>query len=60
MERKGQKAIIIGKQGAKLKEIGTTARLDLEKVFNCKVFLGLWVKVETGWSDDESVIGRLM
>lgn len=38
MERKGQKAIIIGKQGAKLKEIGTTARLDLEKVFNCKVF----------------------
>ncbi|MEK6731443.1 MAG: GTPase Era [Pseudomonadota bacterium] len=60
VERKGQKAIIIGKQGAKLKEIGTTARLDLEKVFNCKVFLGLWVKVETGWSDDESVIGRLM
>ncbi len=60
VERQGQKAIIIGKQGAKLKEIGTKARMDLEKVFNCKVFLGLWVKVKTGWSDDEDAVGRLV
>lgn len=58
VDRPGQKAIIIGKQGKKLKEIGRQARLDLEKLFNCKIFLSLWVKVKSGWSDDEAFIQR--
>ncbi|MDX1811786.1 MAG: GTPase Era [Gammaproteobacteria bacterium] len=52
VERKGQKAILIGKQGSKLKEIGKQARIDMEKLFDQKVFLQLWVKVKEGWSDD--------
>ena len=52
VERQGQKRIVIGKQGAVLKEIGRQARLDMEKQFGTKVFLQLWVKVREGWSDD--------
>ena len=52
VERKGQKAIIIGKKGANLKIIGTQAREDMETLFEHKVFLQLWVKVKEGWSDD--------
>ncbi len=52
VERKGQKSILIGKQGQKLKEIGRQARLDMEKLFGQKVYLQLWVKVKEGWSDD--------
>lgn len=52
VERKGQKAIIIGKKGENLKLIGTQAREDMEKLFDHKVFLQLWVKVKEGWSDD--------
>lgn len=52
VERDGQKAIIIGKNGEKLKEVGTIARTDLEKFFGSKIFLELWVKVKGGWSDD--------
>ena len=52
VERKGQKAIIIGKKGANLKIIGTQAREDMEKLYDNKVFLQLWVKVKEGWSDD--------
>ena len=47
-EREGQKAILIGKQGASLKKIGTAARLQIEKVLNTKVFLELFVKVRVG------------
>lgn len=53
VERRAQKAIVIGKQGEKLKEIGTKARVDLETFFNKKVFLRTWVKVKSGWSDDK-------
>lgn len=53
VERNTQKAMIIGKQGQKLKEIGQQARLDMEKQFDIKVFLQLWVKVKSGWADDE-------
>lgn len=53
VERPGQKIIIVGKKGDKIKRIGTMARGDLEKKFKCQVFLGLWVKVKTGWSDNK-------
>jgi GTPase len=59
VERPGQKAILIGDHGEKLKEIGTLARLDMEKRFEHKVFLQLWVKVKSGWSDDERALRSL-
>ena len=54
VERTGQKAIVIGKGGELLKEIGRAARLDLKQHFGRPVHLELWVKVREGWSDDES------
>ncbi len=56
VERPGQKAIVIGKQGAMLKKVGTDARRDMEILFDNKVFLQLWVKVKEGWSDNESAL----
>ena len=55
-ERDGQKAILIGKQGATLKKIGTAARLQIEKLLNTKVFLELFVKVQAGWRDSRQFI----
>jgi GTP-binding protein Era len=55
-ERTGQKAILIGKQGATLKKIGTAARLQIEKLLNTKVFLELFVKVQAGWRDSNQFI----
>ncbi|MDH5730070.1 MAG: GTPase Era, partial [Gammaproteobacteria bacterium] len=52
VEREGQKAILIGKGGERLKRIGKHARLDMEKVLSRKVFLQLWVRVKSGWSND--------
>jgi len=52
VEKEGQKAILIGKGGERLKDIGRHARLAMQKTFGCKVWLGLWVKVREGWSDD--------
>jgi len=51
VEREGQKAIIIGKQGAMLKHIGTRARQQIERILGVKVFLELFVKVREGWRD---------
>lgn len=59
VERDGQKAIVIGEGGQKLKTIGKAARLDMEKLFDSKVMLTLWVKVKGGWSDDERALKSL-
>jgi len=53
VERDGHKAMIIGERGERLKRIGTEARQELEKLMDCKVFLELWVKVRSGWADDQ-------
>lgn len=59
VEREGQKAIIIGKQGSMLKAIGSAARIDIEKLLNTKVFLALWVKVRKNWRDDDRLLREL-
>ncbi|MBO9492624.1 GTPase Era [Thalassotalea sp. G20_0] len=59
VERAGQKAIVIGDRGARLKKIGQEARKDMEHMFDSKVMLNLWVKVKAGWSDDERALKSL-
>ena len=59
VEREGQKKIIIGEKGKRLKSIGQQARLDMERLFDSKVMLTLWVKVRSGWSDDERALRSL-
>ena len=54
VERDSHKAMVIGDKGERLKRIGTEARQELEKLMGAKVFLELWVKVRTGWADDEA------
>lgn len=58
VERTSQKAIVIGKAGERLKEIGRLARLDMNKLLGKHVHLVLWVKVKEGWSDDESALRK--
>ena len=55
-ERQSQKAIIIGKQGAMLKKIGSNARYELEQMLDAKVNLKLWVKVRKDWRDSDFMI----
>ncbi len=59
VERNGQKKILIGDKGARIKLIGTEARIDMEKLFEMKIMLKLWVKVKSGWSDDERALRSL-
>jgi GTP-binding protein Era len=54
VEREGHKAMVIGDKGERLKRIGTEARQELEKLMDAKVFIELWVKVRSGWADDEA------
>lgn len=56
VERDGQKAIVIGKGGARLKDISTRARQQMERLFGARVFLETWVRVRAGWSDDEAAL----
>ena len=59
VERDGQKKIIIGDGGARMKKIGQEARLDMQKLLGSKIMLNLWVKVKRGWSDDERALNSL-
>ncbi len=54
VERDMHKAMVIGQKGAKLKEISTQARLDMEKLFGGPVYLEVWIKVKSGWADNEA------
>ena len=59
VEREGQKRIVIGSKGSRLRLIGQEARQEMEKMFERKVMLKLWVKVKSGWSDDERALRSL-
>lgn len=59
VERQGQKIIIIGKKGARLKKIGMQARREIEKRVGTKVFLRLWVKVKENWTDNDKALRGL-
>lgn len=59
VERLGQKKMVVGKAGEKIKRIGREARLDMEELFGRKVYLETWVKVKSGWADDERALRSL-
>ncbi len=59
VDREAHKAMLIGKNGEKLKEMATQARLDMERLFDGKVFLEVFVKLRSGWADDERVLRSL-
>ena len=59
VDREGHKGIVIGKGGATLKRIATEARQDMERLFDGKVFLEIFVKVKSGWTDDERLLKSL-
>ena len=59
VEKDGQKAILIGKKGARLKQIGIDARKDIEALLDTQVMLSTWVKVKSGWSDDDRALKSL-
>jgi GTPase len=59
VEREGQKAIIIGKNGQRLKDIGIEARRDIERLLEHKVMLRLWVKVRHGWTNSDAALRHL-
>ena len=59
VDKPGHKGIVIGKGGEKLKRISSEARVELEKLFDGKVYLEVWVKVKSGWTDDERALKSL-
>ena len=59
VDKESHKGIVVGAKGSRLREIGTLARLDMEKLFGGKVHLELWVRVKGGWSDDERALKQL-
>ncbi|HBH13471.1 MAG: GTPase Era [Clostridiales bacterium 38_11] len=58
-EKKSHKGMIIGKEGSKLREIGESARMDIERLLGTKVYLKLWVKISKNWRDDERILREL-
>lgn len=58
VEREGQKPIVVGKGGERIKAISTSARIGMEKLFGRKVFLETWCRVRAGWSDNETALQR--
>ncbi|WP_158366621.1 GTPase Era [Candidatus Williamhamiltonella defendens] len=59
VEREGQKKIVIGHRGSKIKTMGIEARQNMQQLFGTKVHLELWVKVKSGWADDERALRSL-
>jgi len=59
VDRANQRAILLGKDGERIKAIGTEARRDMEQLFGGRVYLELWVRVKGGWTDDERMLDRL-
>jgi GTPase len=59
VDKESHKGIVVGAKGSRLKEIGTRARLDMEKLFGGKVHLELWVRVKSGWSENERMLKQL-
>ena len=59
VDKDAHKAMLIGKNGEKLKEIATQARLDMEKLFDGKVYLEVWIKVRSGWADSAQMLKSL-
>ena len=60
LEREGQKAIVIGKQGSMLKKIGTEARTEIEAFLKAPVYLELFVKVRKGWREDDRAVREVI
>ena len=59
VERETQKRMVIGNKGDRIKKISSAARVDMEALFDNKVFLEMWVKVKSGWADDERALRSL-
>ena len=58
VDKRSQKAIVVGRGGEQLKRVGSAARHDMERLFGGKVYLELWVKVRTGWAEDARALAR--
>ena len=59
VEKTSQKGIVIGKKGIRLREIGQSARIEMERLFGMKIYLRMWVKVQEGWRDNVQVLSEL-
>lgn len=59
VDREGQKGIVVGKKGVKLKEIGSRARIQMQVMFGCRIHINLWVKVRKGWAEDARLLRSL-
>jgi GTP-binding protein Era len=59
VDKASQRAILVGEGGKRMKDIATAARRDMERLFGGKVFLEVWVRVKSGWADDERMLARL-
>jgi GTP-binding protein Era len=59
VDKAGQRAILLGEHGARMKAIASAARADMERLFDGKVFLEVWVRVKPGWANDERMLATL-